>query len=94
MRLNTYLNEEEEVAGAEKDPAQDDIKKIVDAVKMATDANKMNGTVKQAAAMSKIHPSGWLKSLKKALLVDIESDTVEKFIKFTEDFAETLTHIK
>lgn len=90
MRLTIYLNEEAE----EKDPAQEDIKKIVNGVKMAVDANQMNNFVKQAAAMSKIHGSGWLPQLKKSLSVDIVPETVEKFVKFVEEFAEKLTHIK
>ena len=96
MRFNIYLNEEDEVKDApeEKDPAQEDIKKIVNGVKMATDANKMNNFVKQAAAMYKVYGNGWLPSLKKALLVDIVPETVERFIKYVEEFAETLTHIK
>jgi hypothetical protein len=92
MRLNNFIREAEEKE--EKDPAIEDINRIVDTVKMAVSSSQMNGAVKQAAAMSKLYGGDWLSKLEKAMGEFIKQDTIDRFIEYTKDFSERLDHIK
>lgn len=87
--LKSVKEETEEVSDEEKDAD-----KIVGIVKSATNAGAMNKAVEQAGAMYKLYGPGWLKTLEKKLNIDIKSDTVEKFIKYTKNFSEKLTHLR
>jgi len=84
----------------EKTPEQEaaeqrekDKEKIVDGVKLATDKNKMNNMVKMAASLYKEYGKGWLEEVEAMMKVDVDPEYIERFMKYTENFAEKLTHL-
>jgi hypothetical protein len=78
----------------EVDDSVADIEKIVDMVVGATDKNGLNSAVQSAGSMAKQYGKAWLGQLKKALLVDVQPETVDRFIDYATKFSEKLTHLK